>query len=456
VIYLGRSNALAGTVLTKNKGHHRLYTIRRLVQRNLFHNLVALYFLQAANYLLPFITVPYLTRVLGPTNWGLLAFTQSLVVYFGIVLEFGFNFTATREVARHRENREMRSDLMAGVLGAKCVLASLCLCLAVVLQQCIGSFKSAPFILWAAMFAVVCQAFNPVWYFQGLERMRLVAGMDIGARTLATVGIFALVRNPAHVWRVFLAQGAGSLVSVALGLHLAYKDISLRLPKWRLVWSSLRSGAVIFLYRGAESLYTTGNVFMLGLLASPQAVAYYAGSEKIRRAVLGVYGPINIALFPHISGLVGKSKDDAARLFRLSLVVMVTLGILISLGVIAFTPSIVSLLLGPGYEQAVTPLRILALLIPVVAVGNVLGLQWMLPSGMDREFTLTIFAAAAANLLVVFVAASRFEAVGMAVATAVSEICVALGFAFVLRRRDPHLFSPRVKGVSGQSWEINV
>ncbi|MCL6577734.1 oligosaccharide flippase family protein, partial [Kyrpidia sp.] len=181
----------------------------RFLRHALVHNVLALYGVNIANYFFPLITVPYLARVLGPEEWGMVAFAQAFGQYINLVVEYGFDLSATREVARTRDSLDRRADLIAGVLGAKVVLASVVLGVVFVICHWVPPFQEHSKILWAGVFWALAMAFTLRWYFQGLERMRLVAVLDVSAKALAVLGILLLVRGPEDGWKVLVLQGAG-------------------------------------------------------------------------------------------------------------------------------------------------------------------------------------------------------------------------------------------------------
>ncbi|MBW6395363.1 flippase [Thermus sp. SYSU G05001] len=413
--------------------------MRPVLQHALVQNIVALYGVHFANYLFPLVTFPYLARVLGPKEWGLLAFTQAFGGYLNLLVEYGFGLSATREVAQSRDALRRRAELLAGVLGAKVLLSFLALGVGLLIGWLIPVFRDHPQVLWAGVFWALATAFSPTWYFQGLERMRLVASLEVGAKALVLILIFLGVKGPDDTWKVLALQGGASLVATLLALFLAYREVPFLLPKPKGVWEALRLGWSMFFFRSAVSLYTLGNTFILGLFAPPQVVGYYAGAEKISKAFLGLLSPVSQALYPRLSHLARSAPLEAARLARLGLWTMGLGGVVLGLGVWALAPLLVRLFLGEGYEAAVLPLRILALLVPLIALSNVLGIQWMLPLGLDRPFNAIIVGAGLINLVLAVFLAPRLFHVGMALAVVVSELLVTLSMWLYLRRqgKDP-------------------
>jgi PST family polysaccharide transporter len=384
---------------------------------------------------------------LGASGWGLVAFAQAFASWVALVGEYGFSLSATREVARHRGSRHKLTQILAGVLGAKVLLAAVSVTVAIAARWSVPIFREHPALLWSGMFWALAQVFSMMWYFQGLERMRLLASLDISAKALATVGVFLLVRRPEDAWRVLALQGCGFCMSSAVSLALVYRQLPFRLPDLSSVWEALRMGWSMFLFRGSVSLYTTGNAFVLGLFVSPQFVGYYAGAEKISRAFLGLLNPISQTLYPRLSHLAHHAQNRAAHLARISLTVMGVGGATIGFFVFLLAPLLVRLILGNGFEPAMAVLRVLSLLVPLVAFGNVFGIQWMLPLGLDRAFNQIILFAGLINLSLALILAPLYTDLGMAWAVVIAETFVAGSMYLLLRSRklDP-LSMPEVEG----------
>lgn len=405
------------------------------LDRGLARNVASLYGVQFANYLLPLVTIPYLTRVLGVETWGLVAFAQAFGAYAGIGIEYGFHLSATRAVAKGRESTSGLANLVAGVMGAKVLLAAGAAILAAFLESWIPLFRAHPVFLWAAVFWAVAQSFSMLWYYQGFERMRLVAVLDVAGKAAATAGIFILIHHPADGWKVLVLQGGGSLLSVIVATALVYREIPFRLPGWRLVRDTLRMGWSMFLFQGSMNLYGAGNAFILGLFASPAAVGFYAGAEKLARALMGLLVPIHQSLYPRISHLVQHNRTSANRLARSSMFAMSTAGIALSLTAFLAAPWAVPLILGRSFAASIPVLEIMAALPLLDALGTMFGVLWMVPLGMDRQFNRVILAGGALNLVLAVIFAPRFAQLGMAAAVVTTEVFVVLALYAVLRRR---------------------
>jgi len=405
--------------------------IRRLARNDLVHNILALFSVQLFRKLMPMITMPYLARVLGAAGWGTVAFVQGFASCLILLVEFGFYISGTREVARWRESREKLGEICGGILGAQILLALCVIGLVISVRSWIPILRDDARLMWSGILYGVAEGMNPAWYFLGLERMRTVASLEIACRAVAVAGIFAFVRAPSDAWLVLALRGLVPFLLTVAGLFLVYRSIPFRLPNRGLIVDSLQRGWPMFLFRSAETLYTMGNAFILGLFAAPALVGYFAAAEKISRAVFGLFDPIRESLYPRLSHLVRKSPDQARRLARWGVLVTGSGGLVLGITVFAFAPLLVRVLLGSDFQPAVNVLRLLALLPPLISITQSLGFQWLLPHGKESTVNRIILGAGLINITMALLLAPRYAHIGMALAVLCSEVYVASRMLYV-------------------------
>jgi PST family polysaccharide transporter len=232
---------------------------------------------------------------------------------------------------------------------------------------------------------------------------------------------------------------------------MAYRAIPVCVPTGFLVGEAFRLGWPMFVFRSGESLYGVGNVFLLGLFAPPAVVGYFASAEKISKAVFGLLNPIREALYPRLSNLARHASPDAARLARVGAAVMITGGLALGASVFVFAPLLVQILMGPGFAPAVTVLRILAALPPLLSVTYSVGLQWLLPLGRDGDVNRIILTAGALNLALAVLLAPHFAHLGMAWAVVSAETFVCFSMVRVVLR-STSLFRDSVFSTTLPEW----
>ncbi len=401
----------------------------------IIRNAMSLYGARLAGYLLPLVTVPYLARVLHPAGLGLVVYGQSFALWMALIVEYGFNFSATREVARHRDEPSRLAQIVADVMGAKLLLVLLVCGITLLIWKYVPIFRQHPAYLLLGLLYAVCSGLTPFWFYQGIERLVWPSVLDIGTRALAAVGVFLWIHTPAHGWIALALQAGGSVLSASLLLAALRRRVAFPWPGVRRVTAALRDGWYIFVFRSVNNLCTLTNIFLLGLLMTPVHVGYYGGVVKLVGALLGLQGPISQALYPRITYLTQHDPARAARMTRASLLLMATFGIVTCLIVAAFAPFWIHLLLGARYAAATPILRLMALEIPIIAVGDVLGIQRMLPRGMDKQLSVVTLAGLALDVALVFLLVPAFHAPGMAGVEVITTLMITLGLYVMLKRK---------------------
>ena len=173
--------------------------LKILKNKRILENFISLSLLQLFNYILPLVTIPYLLRVIGPDKYGIIAFGQALIQYFIIITDYGFNLTATRDIARKRTSIDDVSKIVSTVLMIKSLIAIICL---IVFLMIIISFNkfSKEFELYIYFFGmVVGNVLFPVWFFQGMERMKYITAVNFMSKFIFTLAIFIFI-SPKPFW----------------------------------------------------------------------------------------------------------------------------------------------------------------------------------------------------------------------------------------------------------------
>jgi PST family polysaccharide transporter len=407
--------------------------LHRVRHSPLARNALTLYGAQAAGYAIPLLTLPYLARVLRPEHWGLVLFAQSFAASLTLLVEYGFNLSATRSVARVREDPRAVSALVGQVQAAKCVLCGAAVAVALVVGALVPAFRTHPELLLWATLAAIFQGMSPLWYFQGTERLSAPSLVELGSRAAAAAGVFLVVRQPGDGWMVLALQAVMGAAALVVTTGWMYRRVRFVTPRPRHAARALREAAGLFVFRSAGGVYTLGNPFLLGLLANPAAVALYGAAERIMRAAVNLLAPASQALYPRLSYLMANDRARGDRLVKLTLLALAGVGTVLSGALALSAPLAVPLLLGPGYEGAVPVVRVLAVLPLMIGLNTALCVQWALPLGLDRTVVRAVMGAAVVNVLIGIAAVPAYGAVGMAWGLLGAEAWVTLCLALRYR-----------------------
>jgi PST family polysaccharide transporter len=400
-------------------------------RRGFIHNVIALYGVQASTYALPLLTFPYLARVLGPSGWGVVVFAQAIGDVIACIVEYGFDISASREASQQRDDPRRLSALISGVLGAKSLLAMVCIAGALFSRRFTHHVAPSLALFWASTIWGVCQGINMLWFFQGLERMRLASALEIGGKVLATLSIFVLVHNPDDGWKVMAAQCVGCVVAHGVTVVLAYREIGFQWPSWSSVWNALRLGGSMFLFRAVQGLSGSVNRLVLGTVAPVAVLGEYAGAERITRVFQQGMWPVNQALYPKLTQQAQNDPRRAMKTVRLSLLFLGSLGLVFSLAIFLAAPLLVRIVLGPAFHDSVPVLRVFALWIPLTGLSTVFTFQLLLPNQLDNQFNVVNFTAALVNIGAAFLLASRFSAVGIAWSAVIAQAYTVAAFSAI-------------------------
>ena len=404
----------------------------------LLENIFSMVTLRAMEYILSFILVPYLLRILGPSQYGAIAFMQGIVGYFNIFVSYSFNLTAPRDIAQADAVEIPR--LFSAYIWAMALLFGVATVAIVpiffVAQYIFGI--DPDWILFGAVYtSIIGLVIFPIWYFQGILQMRYITGLNLAGRLLTTLGIFALVRGPDdYVLAAFLMSCTPMIAGVA-SWRLIYKLSPgiLRRPVWADICKLYREGWDVFLSFLAINLYTASNVVILGLLTNATVVGYYSGADKLINCIKRAVGAVNDAVYPYISRVLAESRERGFYFLRRQLLVYTVCGIAGGAALYVLSPWGVPWLLGERYIPSIAPLQVMAFVPLMVAMSNVLGYETMLPLGMEKIFSRVLILAAVFNLIIIWPLILWAGAVGTAWAILATETLVAVMMGAVLWKR---------------------
>ena len=404
---------------------------------SLLSNFSALAGSHVIGLVVPLLTVPYLARVLRPEGWAPVLVAQALASWLVLLLDYGFDLSGTRAIALARARVERIDAVIWNIQYAKLLLVPVAAVILVIASFTLPALQNDSSLALSTLLFIIARGLNPLWYFQGLEQVRTAVSVDTGCKVLGALSVFVWVTGVSDSWRVVALQAGFALISsVVLTLRLC-RDVPPTRISARSALEVLQASWTLFAFRASSTLYMQANTLLLAVFSSALVVAGYGGAEKIVRAAINLLEPLTRVLLPRISYLSASDPARAGQLIRQTLLLLGTIGVAFGVAIVAAAPLLVSLLLGPGYENAIPVLRVLALLLPIITVGTVLGTFWALPFGQDRSLLLITASAGVLNVLLLLVLVPRLEAVGMAAAVVVAEAFVAMALGVLyLRWRD--------------------
>lgn len=264
-------------------------------------NYVALLFIQGTNFILPLIIFPYLVRTLGSEKYGLVMVAQSVALFLTIIVDFGFNISATREVANLKNDKEKLSQFYWNVFSIKLVLIIITFLLLLGLIIYVDKFSVDPLIYLFSFGLVLGQAIFPTWFFQGIEKMQVITIVNVAAKLFFTISLFFVVLSPSDYQYVPIFNGLGFVISGLFGFVFSLQYVKFIFPKLSQVKEIIENSSSLFFSNFAVSLYTSSNTLILGFFAGDSMAGIYASMEKLILAIKSLYSPFYQAIFPNLS-----------------------------------------------------------------------------------------------------------------------------------------------------------
>jgi len=387
------------------------------------HNVASLSWLQAITYVLPVIILPYLFRVIGPERFGLVAFAQAFVQYFIILTDYGFSVSATKEISLCHEDNARISRVFCAVMAVKIALAFLSFLVLSGIVYFIPKFRNDWMVYVLSFGAVAGGAIFPVWFFQGVEKMRYIARLNIIGEFAFVFCILLFVRGPEDYLKVPLIGSSVLLITGLAGQYILWSKfgMSFQWPEYKDINRQLKAGWDVFISVVAINAYTTTRVFAVGLLTNNTLTGFYSIAEKIAGAVQAFpLSSFSQAIFPRLSKIFHKNKTKAFEIMRHIQLITIVISLICLPVFFILAPLIVKLVCGGTYPAAVLSLRFLLVSVFFIS-SNAFRVQFLLVCGKTDVYSKihVVMAMIGLPLIIIFIYA--FSYAGAAMATAAIE-----------------------------------
>lgn len=310
--------------------------------------------LQVAGCIFPFITMPYLARVIGAAGFGKIAFASAIICWVQTITDWGFTYTATRDVAQNREDKRKVSAIFSNVLWARLLLAIVSLLILACCIFLIPSFRANNAIILVTFLMVPGHILFPDWFFQALERMKYTTIFNLAIKFIFTIMVFVCIRDDEDVIIQPLLTSVGYLVcgGISMWLILRRWGYSLLRPQFKSIYRTIKGSADVFLSNLMPNLYNSFSVMLLGSLSGATANGIYSGGDKVVSTAAPFQDILSRVFFPFLSRRIDKA-DLFAKINMLT-------GCFIAALLFVAAPLIVKVFLAPEFSESVTVLRILA------------------------------------------------------------------------------------------------
>lgn len=390
---------------------------------DLYKNYVYNLLFQVVQLIAPLILVPYISRVLGADAIGKYSYTQSISAYFVLVGSIGISLYGKREIAYVQDDIKKRSRILYEILILRIFMIAMCLFVYYITCIKEGSYSVLFSILSIDIIAV---AFDISWYFQGMEKFKQVAVRNIIVKLLSICAILFLVKKPSDLPIYVVCLTLSNLLgNFSLWVHLRQNIVKVPLHSLH-IFHHWKPALILFIPQIATQIYTVLDKTMLGYMGQSMIeVGYYDQTQKVLKLLLSIVTSLGVVMLPHVAVFYAKDlhekiKSNIMNSFRFTFFLASPL----MFGIAGIAQNFVPWFYGDNYETIVPLLYIGCPIIFVIGISNVLGVQYMLPTGKNKEYTTSVIGGSIANCFLNFLLIPKFCAFGSMLATLFSELIV--------------------------------
>ncbi len=365
-----------------------------------------------------------------------MTYAFSVVQYFILITDYGFNLTATREISINRGNPEEISKIFSSVFIIKTVIIFICVIVYFCLVNLIPQFNLHRYVFYYTFLAVIGNYLYPIWFFQGLEKLKYTAIISLIARILTTPLIFILIKKKTDLNLATLIQNSPVVISGIIALFITFIIYRIKFvyPGRIYIMNTVKSGWPVFISMISVNVFANAPILVLGAFAEMLIVGYYSIAFKIIQILINLHMPIANTIFPRVSAMFIRSRSEAVLFLTNIIKYAGFLFILVSIITFFFAKQIVTIISGQGNNNIAVLLRIMAIMPAAVFFDNILGVQTLLNIDKQKEYMKALILGGISSIILLFILVPKLKAIGTAVSLVSAElIMLSMLFYYVKR-----------------------
>lgn len=406
--------------------------------KKLFENFASISFLKVSNFILGWLLYPYVIRIVGIGNFGSVIFAQSIMLYFVVFTDYGFSLSAPREIARlHKTNPHECGQRASNFLCTQILLGIISFLLLVILIQTIPFFFKNKQLLYLSFVIVPGQILFPVWFFQGIEKMKYLAWFNLLAKLILIVGIMLFVHDKADYLLINLFWGLGNIIAGlgAWAVAVVRFQFRFQLPGFKNIFHTLHQDFHLFIASITNIITFNSTIIIMGLFTTKETLGLYSIADRIFMIIRQIVVVAHQSVYPRIVLLAGsatKLRKFFKDFIRIAFIILVPA----SFALLFLAPLVTYIFSGKYLSNTSTFIQILSFT-PLIAVLNLPACQSLLVLKKEHTYTTLSLLGAVFHLLLSLILIFYFGGYGAAWGLLATELFLWLIFnrAFFLLKR---------------------
>lgn len=372
-------------------------------------NFASLTLLKVAGYIFPLITLPYLARVIGVDMFGELAFAAAIVIYFGTIVDYGYNYTATRDVAKNKDNLEYVSKVFSTVLVTRIMLMLISLIILVICIYTIPLFYEKRLILWLTFLYIPGQILFPEWFFQAVEEMKYITLINIISKFLFTVMVFLVIKVKSDYIYQPVLTALGFLVSGIIAMVVIRKKFNIRFawPKIVDFLSTFKSGWNMFVSLFLPNLYTNFSIILLRNYGGEVSTGIYSSGFRFVDILDQVTQVLSRTFYPFLA----RRLDKHTLYVKISCMISVVAGLLLFFG----ANLLVKIFYTSEFASASVIIKIMSICPFFLFLMNTYGPNYLVLAGKEHVLRNIIIICSVIGFILTWIIVVNYDFIGVAV-----------------------------------------
>lgn len=392
---------------------------KKSITRNYIYNMVY----QVLILILPLITTPYLSRVLGAEGVGIYSYTYAIVTYFILFGSLGVALYGQREIAYAQENPQKRKKIFIEIVIFRFIT--------IIISTIFYFFlfvngKTYQLYYQILLLELIAAAFDISWFFQGLEEFKKTVTRNVLVRICSVTLVFILVKTKEDLAKFTLIYSLADLIgNISLWLYLPKYLKGIKVKNIN-IKQHLPHIIMLFIPQIANQIYNILDTTMIGWIISDKTeTGYYEQGHKVIRLLLTIVNSLGIVMIPRMANaFANNDKKQINDYMKMSFNFTFFLSFPIMLGIISISKAFVPVFFGSGYEKVVYIIYLLSPMVLLMGVANVIGTQYLLPTKRQKEYTFSVTIGVIVNFILNYILISLYESIGAAIATVLSQLVV--------------------------------
>ncbi|MGV8092862.1 MAG: flippase [Mangrovibacterium sp.] len=347
--------------------------------RTLLANFVYLSLMQIAGYIFPLITIPYLAQVIGVDGFGKIAFASAIMVWFQTIADWGFNYSATRDVAKNRDDKERVSEIFSNILWARCLLMVVSFALLLIAVFLIPKFNENQTVILISFLLIPGHIMFSDWFFQALERMKYITILNIISKSIFTIAVFIFIKQKTDFILQPLFVSLGFIVSGIIAMYIIFVRWKMKLKRssFSTIVKTIKGSSDIFVNNLMPNLYNSFSIMLLGFRGGSISIGKLDAGGRFVSISQQFMTIISRTFYPFLSRRIEKHS--------LYTKINVYLSLIISISLFVFAPTIIKLFYTSEFYDSIKVLQIMSISILFLSLCNAYGTNYMIIQGYENQ-----------------------------------------------------------------------